>query len=237
VTAAPGRLTLCCADMDARPLFWTAADGTRDGYEPGAAECVAAALGLELVWEFRRWDRFAGTLADGEVDAIWCGSAITEERRRVFSYSRPYAAIDEAVLVRADSDIHGLVDLAGRRVGAIVASTNMRLAESFGAAALVGFDGSSDDVFAEMVAAVESGAIDAMVDDEPAFGAQLQSGAFRIAHVAETQNAWGAACRLGDEQMVTLLDDGIHLAIESGALAAEWRKWFAPKPVPAAIAG
>ena len=150
--------------------------------------------------EFRRWDRFAGALADGEVDAIWCGSAITDERRKVFSYSRPYAAIDEAVLVRADSGIHSLADLRGRSVGAIVASTNMRLAESFGAAELVGFDGSSDDVFAEMVAAVESGAVDAMVDDEPAFGAQLASGAFRIAHVAETQNAWGAACRLGDRR-------------------------------------
>jgi polar amino acid transport system substrate-binding protein len=236
MTVEKGRLTLCCADMDARPLFWTAPDGSRDGYEPGAAACVAAALGLDLAWEFRRWDRFAGALADGEVDAIWCGSAITEDRRRVFSYSRPYAAIDEAVLVRADSDILDLAGLRGRRIGAIVASTNMRLAESFGAAELVDFDGSSDDVFAEMVAAVESGAIDAMVDDEPAFGAQLQSGAFRIAHVAETQNEWGAACRLGDEQMVTLLDDGIHLAIESGALADEWQRWFAPKPAPAVIA-
>src|SRR5205085_5554936 len=70
MTVAAGRLTLCCADLDARPLFWTEPDGTRDGYEPDAAACVAAALGLELVWEFRRWDRFAGALADGEVDAI-----------------------------------------------------------------------------------------------------------------------------------------------------------------------
>ncbi len=237
MTVSPGRLTLCCADMDARPLFWTRPDGTRDGFEPGAAERVATALGLDLVWEFRRWDRFAGALADGEVDAIWCGSAITDERRKVFSYSRPYGAIDEAVLVRADSDIHALADLRGRRVGAIVASTNMRLAETFGAAELVGFDGSSDDVFAEMIAAVESGAVDAMVDDEPAFGAQLASGGFRIAHVAETQNAWGAACRLGDAETVALLDDGIGRAIAGGALADEWRRWFGEKPVPGVIAG
>ena len=76
-----------------------------------------------------------------------------------------------------------------------------------------------------------------MVDDEPAFGAQLESGAFRIAHVAETQNAWGAACRLGDMQMVVLLDDGITRAVSSGALADEWRKWFGDKPVPGVIAG
>lgn len=236
MTVAPGRLTLCCADMDARPLFWTTPDGGRDGYEPGAAACVATALGLELHWEFRRWDRFASSLADGEVDAIWCGSAITEERRRVFSYSRPYGAIDEAVLVRADSDIHGLADLRGRRVGAIVASTNMRLAETFGAAELVGFDGSSDDVFAEMIDAVRSGAVDAMVDDEPAFGALTGEGGFRIAHVAETQNPWGAACRLGDAETVALLDDGIGRAIADGSLPAEWRRWFGAKPVPATIA-
>ena len=76
-----------------------------------------------------------------------------------------------------------------------------------------------------------------MVDDEPAFGAQLDSGEFRIAHVAATQNPWGAACRLGDAATVELLDDGIASAIASGALAAEWRRWFGAKPVPGVIAG
>ena len=76
-----------------------------------------------------------------------------------------------------------------------------------------------------------------MVDDEPAFGAQLASGEFRIAHVAETQNAWGAACRLGDAETVALLDDGIARAAASGALGDVWRKWFGGKPVPGMIAG
>jgi ABC-type amino acid transport substrate-binding protein len=83
---------------------------------------------------------------------------------------------------------------------------------------------------------VRSGEIDAMVDDEPAFGAQLASGEYRIAHVAPTQNPWGAACRLGDRQMVALLDDGLGRAIASGALAEEWRRWFGEKPVPDVIA-
>jgi len=149
----------------------------------------------------------------GEVDAIWCGSAITEERRTVFDYSRPYAAFDEAVLVLSRSPIRSLDDLRGARVGAIVASTNMRLAETFGAAELVAFDGSSDDVFAEMIDAVRSGLIDAFVDDEPAFGGAVAGGEFRIAHIAETQNPWGAACRKGDGLVRGLIDDGIGAAI------------------------
>ena len=94
------------------------------------------------------------------------------------------------------------------RVGAIVASTNMRLAETFGAAELVAFDGSSDDVFAEMIDAVRSGLIDAFVDDEPAFGGAVAGGEFRIAHIAETQNPWGAACRKDDGLVRGLIDDG-----------------------------
>ena len=31
-----GVLTLCCADMDARPLFWTTYSGGRDGLEPAS---------------------------------------------------------------------------------------------------------------------------------------------------------------------------------------------------------
>ena len=171
MTVCAGALTLCCADMDARPLFWTLAGGGRDGYEPRVAGLVAERLGLDPVWEFRRWDRFQPALEANQVDAIWCGSAITAERRRVFSYSRPYAAFDEGVLVAESSSIRWADDLVGRTIGAIAGSTNMRLAETLGARRLVPFDGSSDDVFAEMLDAVASGKIDAMVDDMPAFGA------------------------------------------------------------------
>jgi ABC-type amino acid transport substrate-binding protein len=219
--------------MDARPLFWTTEDG-RDGYEPGAATVVADRLGLDLRWRFERWDRFSSSLEAGTVDAIWCGVAITEQRRSLFGFSRPYAAFDEAVLVRSDSPIASLGDLRGRRVGAIAGSTNMRLAETFGVGALVAFDGSSDDVFAEMIEAVRGGSIDAMVDDEPAFGGATDGGEFRIAHVAETQNPWAAACRPGDT-VVELISRGIEAAVADGGLAAEWQRWFPGKPVPALL--
>ena len=54
--------------------------------------------------------------------------------------------------------------------------------------------------------------------------------------MAETQNAWGAACRLGDTETVALLDEGIARAVASGALADVWRRWFGAKPVPPVIA-
>ena len=234
---SPGALTLGCADMDARPLFWTEPDRSRNGYEPRAAQITADELGLSICWVYERWDRFADTLATGRVDAIWCGSAITCERRTRFTYSQPYAAVDEAVVCRADAAIRRVGDLAGRRIGAIRDSTNMALAETLAAGSLVAFDGSSDDVFAEMLDAVERGEIDAMIDDEPAFGGVTESGRFRIVHVARTQRPWGAACRLGDYATAALLNEGLAAAVANGRLAEEWHHWFPAKAVPSVLAG
>jgi len=136
------------------------------------------------------------------------------------------------VVVAASSPIRSVDGLAGARVGAIAGSTNMRLAATLGAAELVEFDGSSADVFAEMLDAVSTGRIDAMVDDMPAFGGVLAAGRFRLVHVACTANPWGAACRLGDEETVALINGGLATAIDDGSLAGEWSRWFPDQAVP-----
>jgi polar amino acid transport system substrate-binding protein len=219
----PGVLTLCCSDMAAPPLFWTEADGTRHGYEPGAAAAVAEASGLELRWIFRQWADFARALADGECDGIWCGSAITPERERRFLYTRPYAVFDESVVVRAGDAVGAPSDLGGRRVGAIAASTNMALAETFEGAECVPFDGVTDDVFGDMLRALQIGDVDAVVDDDVAFmGIDRTHPDLRVAFTVRTRNRWGCALRLGDEQLKQVLD----YAIAQADLRAVWRHWL-----------
>lgn len=218
-----GTLTLCCSDMAAPPLFWTEADGTRYGYEPGAALAVAEALGLELRWIFRQWADFARTLAERECDGIWCGSAITPERERRFLYTQPYAVFDESVVVRAGDAVAAASDLRNRRVGAIAGSTNMALAETFEGAECVPFDGVTDDVFGDMLRALQMGLVDAVVDDDVAFlGLDRTYPDIRVAFTVATRNAWGCALRLGDEELKEALDD----AIAHADLPAVWRQWL-----------
>jgi polar amino acid transport system substrate-binding protein len=209
--------------MAAPPLFWTEADGTRYGYEPDAARAVAEASGLELRWIFRQWADFARALADGECDGIWCGSAITPERERHFLYTRPYAVFDESVVVRAGDAVGALSDLRGRRVGAIAASTNMALAETFEGAECVPFDGVSDDVFGDMLRALQIGEVDAVVDDDVAFiGIERTHPDIRVAITVRTRNRWGCALRLGDDELKQVLDESIAEA----DLPTVWRHWL-----------
>jgi polar amino acid transport system substrate-binding protein len=179
-------LRLACADLDARPLFWTDEDGTRHGYEPAVGD--AAALGRPLEWVFLRWADFVPALEAGDCDGILCGQAITPERERRVDFTRPYAVFDEAV-------------------------------RTFAGAEPVGFDGTSDDVFAELLDALRAGEVDAVVDDEPAFLGLADAG-LAVAFTCPTGNAWGIAVRKGDP-LRGELDDALG-RVDLNALRECW---------------
>ena len=91
---------------------------------------------------------------------------------------------------------------AGRRVGAIAGSTNLALAETFPEVECVPFDGVSDDVFGDMLRALQDGDVDAVVDDDVAFiGIERTHPGLRVAFTVATRNPWGCALRLGDDDL------------------------------------
>ena len=226
------KLRLACADLDAGPLFRTDGAGNRYGYEPAVAAEVAARAGVTIEWSFLRWSEFIPALFDGRVDAIWCGCAITPEREREFLFSLPYASFDESVLVRRDERINTPADLSGRRIGAIADSTNMRLARQWQGCDCIGFDGTSDDVFAEMIDALRRGRIDAVVDDEPAFGGLLYDPVLRLAFTVPTGNLWGVAMRPCARQLKRQLDTALADMIADGQLRQIWECCFADIKYP-----
>ena len=69
----------------------------------------------------------------------------------------------------------------------------MALAQQWKGCQYRAFDGTSDNVFKEMIDALSNGEIDGVVDDEPAFGGTIQDSEFKIAFTVETKNAWGIA--------------------------------------------
>lgn len=226
VTVAAGKLTLACADLDARPLFWTDDSRRRHGYEPAVAAALAERLGLELQWQFLRWAEFGPAVQNGAADAIWCGCAITPERERQFLFSRPYAIFNESVLVRRGQAVAGPADLRGFNVGAIAGSTNMDLAESWPGCERFGFDGTSDDVFADMINALRRGEIDAVVDDEPAFGGLAVDPDLEIAFTHPSRNRWGAALHPDASQLKSALDSALSDMINDGSLRRIWQDWL-----------
>jgi polar amino acid transport system substrate-binding protein len=227
VTSA-ATLRLACIDSAAPPLFSLAdAAGGRHGYEPAVGALLAAKLGLELEWVFLPWTEMLPSVADGRADAVLCGQGIIPARQAVADFTEPYAVFHESVLVRAGDPVSGPADLRGRRVAAIAGSTNMALAQTFREAVTVPFGGESADVYGDMLAALRSGTVDAVVDDDVVFVPLADSAEFDLAFTVATGNRWGLAVAKGNQALLAgALDDALAAVKADGRLRQAWRDWL-----------
>src|SRR5262245_4050409 len=195
-------LRLACSDLQAPPLF-ERSGGSQDrvGFEPDVGRLVAEALGRPLRWVFLPWAEMLPSAIAGDTDGVLCGQGIIPARLELVDFTRPYAVFDESVLVRAGSGISTAEHLRGLRVGAIAGSTNMALTETFAGAQPVAFSGDSDDVFGDMLSALRSGAVDAVVDDDVALVPLADDRDLEIGFTVATGNRWGIAVSKHREQL------------------------------------
>lgn len=226
MTGAEKPLRVACADLDARPLFWTSEDGLRHGYEPDAAQLVFAEAGYGVEWVFLQWNDFLPSVAEGRVDGVWCGMGIIPERVAVVDFTDPYARFDESVVVRADLAATRPQDLIDHRIGAIADSANMRLARTFEGVELVPFDGATDDVLGDMIAALRRGDIDGFVDDEVVMVPLGEDPDFRLAFTVATRNPWGMGVRKGNDEVRERINGALARVIADGRLEAIWVRWL-----------
>lgn len=226
-------LRLACIDSEAPPLFHRAtADGARTGYEPAVGALLAAELGRPLEWVFRPWAEMIPAVRRGEADAVLCGQGVTAERAELVGFTRPYAIFHESVLVRADDAVAGPEGLRGRRVAAIAGSTNMALARTFPDIEPVAFDGDSADVFGDMLTALRSGEVDAVVDDDVVFVPLDDDPAYRLAFTVRTANPWALGVAKDRPDLRTDLDAALARITADGRLAKAWSAWMPSLPYP-----
>ncbi|KMO84598.1 amino acid ABC transporter substrate-binding protein [Mycolicibacterium chubuense] len=228
MTASSHPLRLACLDAEAPPLFslWTPEHGRR-GYEPAVADALGSQLGRPVEWVRVPWVEMIPAVQRGDADAVLCGQGITAERRAQVDFTRPYAVFHEGVLIRRGDDIEGPDDLVGRRVAAIENSTNMALVETFTGAVPVPFGPGSDDVYADMLAALLAKDVDAVVDDDVVFvplGATHPD--YDLAFTVPTGNRWGIAVAKDRPDILADIDDALGRLIDSGRLRDVWEEWL-----------
>lgn len=230
-TIAPGYLHIVASDFDARPMSCVE-NGDRLGYEPALARAICQYLGLQPVWHNLPMSEFYSSLQTGAYDAVWFNQAITPERQKLVDFTRPYGLFDEAVLVRAESQVRSPQDLARCRVGGLADSTNIALVETFPDAIAVPFPG-SDRVLPEMLAALRSGEIDALIDDELVLLVAAQEDPhLYLAFSIPTRVPFGIGIGKQQRQLVNAIDAALDALITDGTMAQLWTEWIPGKPFP-----
>lgn len=96
------------------PLTFKDTDGNIVGYEIDLMNAVAEKLGVQIELVEIAWTDIETVLADGTVDCIWSGLAITAERAAVMTLSDAYLANATSLMVA--EGVASLEDLAGKAV-------------------------------------------------------------------------------------------------------------------------
>ena len=86
------------------------------GYDISLAEEVAKRLGVTLKVQPIDWAAKEMELDSKNIDMIWNGMSVTDERVQNMFLSKPYLANTQCIIVAADSPIKTKADLAGKKV-------------------------------------------------------------------------------------------------------------------------
>ena len=174
-------------------------------------------------------------LVNGTID-IECGSTTNNsDRAKQVAFATNYFYTGTRLLVKANSPIKSMADLAGKKVVSTTGTTNFRIMRSYNEEKKLGFDllGAKDHSESQLV--VQSGRADAFaMDDILLYG--LRASAANPAEWAVVGEAlqvepYAIMLRKDDPAFKTLVDGVLARLMDSGEFTRLYAKWFT-SPIP-----
>ncbi len=145
---------------------------------------------------------------------------ITEERKANIDFADPYYDSLQSLLVKTDSGITKLADLAGKNIGVQAGTTGQNYAKENAPADAQLIDFPSDG---ELWPAIQSGQIDAILQDQPVNREhEVADAGYKIVETYSTDEQYGFAFDKGNktallnavnEQLAAIRADGTYDAI------------------------
>ncbi len=167
-----------------RPFsFHEDGSGKLTGYDVEVARAVAAELGVDAKFEETQWDAIFAGLTAGRWDTVANQVSMTPERIATYEFSTPYTYSTGVIVVPADNtSITSFASLKGLTTAQSLTSNWHTLATESGA------NVEAVEGWAQTVALVEQGRVDATVNDKLTFlDYQKSNGADNLKIAAETE--------------------------------------------------
>ncbi len=201
-------------------------DGSGDltGYDVEVARAVAEELGVEIRFEETQWDAIFAGLEAGRFDVIANQVSITPEREESYTFSQPYTYSTGVIVVSEDTtDIASFADLEGKTTAQSLTSNWHALAQESGA------NIEAVEGWAQAVALVEQGRVDATINDNLTFlDYQKQTGAAGLVIAAETDDFSRSAFVFasGSDSLAQAVNDALAKLAADGTLAEISAEFF-----------
>lgn len=210
------------------PMGFRDKSGEITGFDIDLAKEVCQRMGVKLKLQPIDWSAKILDLNSKDIDVIWNGLTITDERKEKVEFSKPYIANRQIIIVKTASGIDTKADLAGKTVGLQMGSSADDAVKSDAKtmkslSEIVKFE---DNVQALMD--LEIGRLDAVVVDEilGRYYISKKEGAFAVATDFFAEEEYGIGFRKGDKKFVAEVDRIMDEMAKDGTSAAISKKWF-----------
>jgi len=208
-----------------RPFsFHEDGSGELTGFDVEIATAVGEELGVEVNFEETQWDAMFAGLESARFDVIANQVSITDEREESYQFSDPYTVSNGVIVTLTENeDIASFEDLDGATTAQSLTSNWYELATESGA------DVEAVEGWAQSVALLEQGRVDATVNDKLTYLDYQETDNnenIKIAAETEDQSFSALTFRQGSDSLVEAVNEAMATLAEDGTLTEISEKYF-----------
>jgi polar amino acid transport system substrate-binding protein len=203
------------------PPFESIGDGgERVGFDVDLLNAIAAKMGVKVKWVTMDFAAIVTATQSGQVDMRMSGFSISPERAEQVSFSAPYIASGQVIVVRNDSDIKSAAELKGRKIAVQLGTTGEQEADKIEGAEVV-----KPESYNIAFMMLNNKVADAVIADISVADEFVKQGKFKRAGKPLSFEEFAMITRKGNDDLLQALNKGLAAVKADGTYAAIVKKW------------
>ena len=203
-------------DSSFAPFEYQNDAGQYVGIDVELIKAIAEQQGFTITLSNPGFDAALNAVQAGQADAVIAGMSITDARKEIFYFSDAYYTSNILLAVKTGSPYASYADLKGKTVGAKNGTSSYAFLDEN--AATYGYTLKAFDEASTMYDSLNSGSIDALMDDEAVLRYAIQQGReFDTPIPGEPSGEYGFAVNKGSNpELIEMFNNGLAALVASG---------------------
>lgn len=200
---------IIASDTSFAPFEYQDGNNTYTGFDMDLIKAIAKQQGFNIKINNIGFDAALNAVQSGQADGVIAGMTITDARKAIFNFSDPYYTTNIILAVKKGSSVKSYEDLSGKTVGAKNGTSSYTWLEEHADQyhyTLKAFDEAST-----LYDSLNSGSIDALMDDEAVLAYAIQQGRnFETPIPGEASGTVGFAVKAGSNpELIEMFNNGL----------------------------
>lgn len=213
------------------PMGFRDENGDLAGFDVDLAKEVFKILDVEVQFQAIDWSMKETELNNDNIDLIWNGYSITDERKEKVAFSKPYLSNKQIIITLNDSDIESKKDLEGKKVAVQNGSSTLDainkepdIVDTFDSREPILFDTNH-----EALLDLEAKRSDAVVSDEVLARYYIKEKGqenYKVLNDDFGEEEYGIGIKKENTELLEEINKALDILKDNGTYDKIYNKWF-----------